>query len=827
MEVEYPDHPVVKFYIEAKKLGDRKRKIDMNIENFADFGIQMNAETDYSTLDAFYIVGDVHSDKLKLNKVNFDVRAKSGSGGKGVEFKISSAGQNVLSGSADFTTKVDKGHNIIEGKGNVKYYEKANTITFKVIRNFFESARDGEVGMGSIVNVSVGPQNVVIEFKATDKNFLAKYTVCQQTKQCINIEARSQLEKSDAEHFKHLLMVSIDLRELGYTHEFGLKADTARTGYVFEHSIDMHLQAQNKPQYQYNFYIQPKKSGAILTLPSRVVALETVYSYPDQSVFGKYQVSGAFYLDKKNSPNKKAEISTDFDLTRTNKNVLTGKGELKFMHSGMKPLVLSGSTKMDPEKQLVEGQMEADIFENPKNKIVMKALYGNTDTTGKAYNVTVDVSLVSEGLNLNAAFQGHSGLSFERRYMSVGGSIVLPISEFKFGSFMFAGDEGFEVLLQGLNEDLFRANGNYDFKKQDFQFGSFLKFPGINAFEGRGDIKGLTHAQFKANQGDVVVFEGIYDLGKELSAKLTSKGQNVVTGRIALDQSHFLSTEYKIEDNQINEFVKRVQESAKADTKQAEQYLMDKYKTVSKNFADKLEMMRTAAPNFKNVQSMYQEEFNQMVEEMKKDETIKAIFDFVINIYEKVSKIFDTFVSTFTDAYKKIYDIVYAFYKEFEQTFNEKLLPDLKALYSSMQQLVFQAYEDTVKLVTATFSRVAKALKSFEEDFNKISKAISEIFNELSNLVNDVVNVVKQEMDQICKTVQEFIKQIPGIEFLKEQYNEIMTGWGLSESLAGLLRDVTSTMTDLLPSAEMKEFVQKLTEYVDKVRNFGFFLFPL
>jgi hypothetical protein len=814
IQIDYPEN-TVKFYFETQKLGERKRNLKVNLENFGDFSATCAVETDYTSFENFYVKGDVHSDKLNLNKVNFDIRSKSGAS-KGVEFKVSSNSQNVLSGSADFTTKVDKGRTIIEGQGNVKYYDKPNTINFKVIRNLYEGQRDGEVGFNTIINVSVGPQNFAVELKVTDKNFLAKYTLCQQNKQCINIEASSQLEKSDAENFKHVLMISVDLRQLGYTHEFGLKADTARSGYAVSHNVDMHLQSQNRPQYQFNFYVQPKKSGAVVTLPSRTIAIESVYTYPEASAFGKYEASAAFYLDKKNEPDKKAAVSFDCEIAK-NRNVVTGKGELSFVHSKLKPLKISGTTKFDPERQLVEGEIEADVFQRPNDKIVVSGTYGNTDPTGNGYNVTAEIKVYSKGLNLNAAFTGHSGLSFERKFASVGTSVILPVDDFKFGTFMFIGEEGFEVLAQAFNEDLVKSSGQWNFNKQDLSFGSTFKYLGTTPVELTGSVKGLTYATFKGTRGQLAIVEGIYDLGNELSVKIDSNNNRVFLGRVALDQTHFLATEYKVDQGQIKEFVKQVQEAAKADAQQAEQRLKEKYEKVTQHLDSKLQDVQRAAPNFQRFNKEYQEEFNQFIEELKSDETLKPAIDFITNVFVKAFEVFNVVVESFSEVYQKVYTVVNDLYEKFVQIFKEKILPDLQAIYGQIQQIVLTAYEDTVKLLTATFERVAKALKAIEDDFNKVSKAVSEIFQSVSEVVTQYFEIVKAELDQLCNLLKEQFKDIPGLGALKQKYDELVAEYGVSEQLINLLKEFTSAITDLLPINEVKELVTKVSEYVEKV----------
>lgn len=296
----------------------------------------------------------------------------------------------------------------------------------------------------------------------------------------------------------------------------------------------------------------------------------------------------------------------------------------------------------------------------------------------------------------------------------------------------------------------------------------------------------------------------------------------VFLGRVALDSTHFLSTEYKIDDTSLDNFVKSLQKSAQENSLQAKTFVTEKFTKISESLQQKLKLLQQALPDFTGVQNMYAQEFQQILEEMKRDETLRALIEFIVNSYEKAAKVFDELAKIFGEAYKKVTDIFDTFYSEVVEIFNEKVLPDLKILVNQISELLFGLYEDMVKLLTATFSRIAKALKSVEGDFNKIAKNIADIFNEISKLVNDLIQIVNQEIDEICRLIKEMVQQIPGFEMIKEQYNEMMQGWGLGESLANLLRDLISIMDDFVPSTEVKEFVAKSTDYIDKVSQWNF-----
>ena len=382
----------------------------------------------------------------------------------------------------------------------------------------FDAKRDGETGVSTIINVFIGKTNVAGELKATDKHFHIKYTMCPENQQCVLLEANSKLEKSDMENFQHVLMISADLRRLGYSHEFGLKADTVRNGYKLTHTVDMHLQAQGKPQYQYNIYIQPKEAGAVLTLPSRTVSIEFNYAYPTGQFFGQYDTTVSVYLNKKNKPDQK----TVFGFTgeaKKNKQKLIGKGELKFEHHGMKPLRVSANMNVDPDTQQAEGNFEVDVFKNKNDKIVAKGMYGNSEGT-KGFNISSEVTITSKGLDLNLGFSGHAGLSFERRQFSMAGKVNLPVDEFKFGSHMFVSDKDFEIVVIGFGEEMLRSQGSYDGKTQDASMSSTLKFLGGTPVNTNVAMKGLTTGSFKMQRGNLILVDGVYDITKEAHLKV-------------------------------------------------------------------------------------------------------------------------------------------------------------------------------------------------------------------------------------------------------------------------------------------------------------------
>lgn len=319
----------------------------------------------------------------------------------------------------------------------------------------------------------MGPRNYAGEVKVTDKEFKTKYSGCDKKNSCTSLEARSNLERQSIEGFKHNLVVSVDLRQVGFPHEFGLKADTSREGIKFSHTLDAYLQAKDKPEYRYSVFINPKESGALLATPHREIALDAVYKYPER-FYGTYQSTLTFFIDKRNKPQMKTEIGFSGEVKHTGTSQLSGSGDLKFTHPNVKPLRIGGEFSVDVDKTDVSSKLEFDIFSNPMDMIVVTAKMGNSDASGKGFNVTSQFEIASKGLDFSAKVQESVGVSFERQLITYGYELQLPLKEFKFGAYAYAGKTNFDLSVVAFDEEVIKANSVYDMQTHDVNLeGSF------------------------------------------------------------------------------------------------------------------------------------------------------------------------------------------------------------------------------------------------------------------------------------------------------------------------------------------------------------------
>lgn len=811
-----------KILVEAQIESQLKGKGSIALENIEDFNLHANVDGDLSSLEKFHLNGEVDSPKLALNHIAFDFKSKEGGAGRtGFDYKITQDKQAILSGSTDFTTKIDKGRTIIEGKSTIKVADgKSDDVSFKLIRNIFEVSRDGETGFGGIVNIVVGQRNFVGEFKLTEKEFHAKYTGCETKNRCTNIETKSVLERSTIEGFKHNLIVTIDLREVGFSHEFGFKADTSRNGWKFQHSVDAYLQSQDKPEYQYSVFINTAEAGVLLSLPTRHVALDATYKYPEPSPFGVYDGTVSFFMDKKNNPRQKTEIGFRGELKQDNLNQITGKGDIHFEHPRVKKLRVGGEFSANADAMDVKSKLEIDVFRNPMDMIIVLVNFGNTDASGRGFNITSDVEVSSKGLGLNMKYHEHAGFSFDQRLINIGAEITLPLDDFNFGLNVFVNDKNTEVLFIAFGKTLLKSSASYDLSKQDISVETMLQYLGSSdPIVQKSSIIGLTQGTFTMSKGRLFNIDSGYQIGKDLHLLVQGTGKNIFNGKIALDQGHFLSSTYHIDDAQLKAFTVQLQEEVKKDLADANADLQDKVRKLQTFWSFKVDKIMQASPEFSQLYNEYQQEVAKLIDELKQDSAIKKLIDQITSIISEFAKTFNTLATAFSVQLATIETTVKQYYEQLSKAFNEKILPEVQKLFESLQHLISELYKQSVKLLTAFFERIAKALKAFEADFNTISKALRDATSSTYEAIGQYIRDISQEIKELCAMLKHQIQTLPGVEFIKSKYREILGDFNPIDTLNVVLAELLSSIAQVVPE-QARPLFDKFSNYITKVKLF-------
>lgn len=391
------------------------------------------------------------------------------------------------------------------------------------------------------------------ELKLTNKNFVLKNTVCEKSKTggCVNIEVNSNLRRADLNSIYHGLIVVVDLRPLGFQHEFKLSADTELVGWVLNHNLEITLQAQNKANYQYKVYVQPSKSGVTLIIPSRTVAVEAVYVIPNEFV-GKYEASLTAYLDKERNPGKKATVGFSGEVQQQGKSIYKTLGALKINHPSVKELSISGKSELNTDSQLITSTLTIDIFKNTNQQIVIESRLGNTDHTGRGYNITSEISVVSRGLGIDYGASGHAAANLDRRLLTASSRVHGPTQNENFLSFVSLSQQNAQALINVLGEEVLNAQANLDYQRKEAKLHTQAKILGIEPVVTDLTLVGFTQLKGSVVRGVLLNINGEINT-KEATLNVVGDGKTLLTSRVAFDST--LHSEYNLHDQDLKAYL--------------------------------------------------------------------------------------------------------------------------------------------------------------------------------------------------------------------------------------------------------------------------------
>lgn len=267
------------------------------------------------------------------------------------------------------------------------------------------------------------------------------------------------------------------------------------------------------------------------------------------------------------------------------------------------------------------------------------------------------------------------------------------------------------------------------------------------------------------NKGSLLNVDAGYGLGKDIHLKVLGSGKEIFNGNVALDSAHFLKTNYKVDDEQVKAFSAALQEQLKKDCDAAEADVKDKFEKIKSYRAQKIERLQKALPDFSKFTQEYMIEVSALIEELKSDPNVKKLMDTITPFITEITKYFETLMTIISEQVTFMQEFSTQIYNDFMTTFNEKILPELQKMYSKMQELAKELIENATKAATAAIERAAKALKIFEEDFNRVSQTFKDLTGGSFETLSQYVKEIFDEFKQLYTQVREHFKTLPGSKF--------------------------------------------------------------
>lgn len=357
----------------------------------------------------------------------------------------------------------------------------------------------------------------------------------------------------DLTHFTHNLLVTVDLRSLGFAHEFSLKADTNRAGYRIFHTLETLIKSNDQKVYKYNVYVNPTSAGVELTLPSRSSAIEATFKYPN-GVVGEYQADVICYLDKKNNPAKHSKIGFNGAIKKNGRFAFSSEGSLTASHPSVKELKIVAKSELDGEKQLINGNVLFDVFKQTNQAIEVSALFANTDKSMRGFNVTTSLELKIKDLHVHYKLHENAALSVQRGELDFISEYVGPTQKERFGFYLHGCRKGATFSLVSFDEEYFKSSAKVDYEKKALTMETKAKILDVQPIESKAYIAAGGSTGY-IKYGDFLDISAEATPSKAIEFKAVGNKKQLVNIRVALDQANLFSTDYNVDQKEFKEFL--------------------------------------------------------------------------------------------------------------------------------------------------------------------------------------------------------------------------------------------------------------------------------
>lgn len=408
-----------------------------------------------------------------------------------------------------------------------------------------------------VFNGSLGKHTVAAELKVTNKVFHVKHTICQEKEPCIHLEVKSDGSYTGPSQFGHDLLIIVNLQKLGVPHELKLKSDTKREGNALTHNLDIDLNSVDNIVYQYKAYIEPSKAGVLLTIPTRIVAIEADYAYPKKG-FGTYRAGINTYLDKKNHPERRSSVNVVVGLTQQGKSatgsIVKANAEFSVSQPSVKELKIKGDAELNAERQLVKANLELDVFKTTRQAIKISTQYQNSDFSAKSFNISSSASLTSQELNLNYKFNGNVGANLEQRQISFTSEVIAPTQKDRFGLYLVGNQKQLDVNLVAFNEKLLQSVAQLDLTNYVAGLESRVQLLGGEAIQTKCRIS-PKEAYASIQSGKLLNVESKLQANKDITLEVLGNQKRLINAKLALDKTNLLATNYDVTENEFKAFV--------------------------------------------------------------------------------------------------------------------------------------------------------------------------------------------------------------------------------------------------------------------------------
>lgn len=820
LKVKIPQSPKeIVVYSVFEILGERKAKLTAKIDNLAEFDFNGEVESAYKDIDNFYITGNWNSERLHLNKYSFDFRSQN----KAISIDLKNAEGPIINGKAAYALKNERNKAIIEGQGQVQYKGKSHNTNFKLIRQVYDANTDKEIGFSYTFNGNFGPKNGVSTFKITNKDFNLKLSICEEKKQCTNVQVQSQITAADGsetsfpiESMQHSLLVLIDFRELGYPYEFELQSKTIRQGFKVTYNLDSHIISNNNLKYQFVVNVLPNTSKLSLKLPNREILFETQSQHPENGWLGKYVNSAAFYLDKARKPNDVTRLLSTIDITGIENGfaALNAKGEMRFEHPTIRPLIISGKADLNRQQQVANVEMVFDIFRSPDQKLVASSHIENSKRDQKGFNITSTQQIHSQGLDLQYEFHGHTAYDIDHHEFSAAAEVQAARNEIKSNIWLYSNKDRLEFTISALNEPIVNVNGEFIHQKHGAKFNSKFYLFGQKPYEVNTEVQ-PSFAKFELNRAGLAHANVEFKLGKEIKFNAEGGGKPLVDGKVALDAANFLQTTYTSNKENIKQFLDQFEAETKKESTEAYEKIKQRVQKLRQVMERHAQLSKDSVPDFTQFWANYEASLKDLVSELEQDPALKKIADSFRAIYTKLAKIAADVTKTWSEAFERLHKSFVQLNEKFQAILNETIIPAWEQFAVTATKIIGELRVEFANWYTKAFEVLMSIVEKYGPAIKNYSKAIYEAVKPYNESLQELYKIVAHAIDEFIDELKEWIARLPTFEAVRAEFKTKLDQMKIGEKALDVLNNIFEQLHILPTTPETYAFLERLHNYLE------------
>ncbi|KAH8339521.1 hypothetical protein KR059_007845, partial [Drosophila kikkawai] len=790
-------------------LGERKAKIILEIDNLVELDLKLNGEASYTNIDDFYIIGSWNSKKLKLDNYELEARAQ----GKNLKVQIKNASNVIFLGTTTYSLKKELNKSIIDGQGQVQYQGKTQSGNFKLTRQHYDINTDKEVGFSYTLNGNFGTKNGVSIIKITNKEFNTKFSICEEKKQCTNIQIQSLVSINDIklDGIQHSTLILIDLRELGYPYEFEFKSQNTRQGLKYQYHLDSFIVSGNNVKYQFTANVQPSSSILMLTLPKRQLVLESVQKIPKNgNVFGHYEQSVAFFTDKLKRPDDVARLSAIIDISGKERVALNVQGVIKMEHSTIRSLSISGRFDGNLEQQISNSEIVFDVFRLPEQKVIAtNELHNVRSKNGINFSTTSNIR--SSGLKFQYQVISNAVVDTEAQELKLNLDLNTGKNSLKATSFL--NKEKMEISFSESNNQIIQFVGDFNKQKRSAKLNSKLQILNKKPLEITAEVQ-PTFAKLSFKRPDLINSYAEIKLGKELKFDISGKEKPLVNGRVALDPTNFLQTNYVASEENVKEFWENVESEVNKDTEDISHNIKNKFELFKQESQTIVKLAQDSYPDFTKFKVKYDETIKAFIQELETDESIAPIINGIRTLFEKLSGGIDQLTKAVTEEYEKIHKSLVEIFDKLQALWNDSILKTWEEFYLTATKVITQLRNEIFTVYKKALENILETLKKYGPVLKNYSKAIAEFLKPLNDALQELIKVGSHAVEELSDELKKYAANIPTFEAIQKEINEQIASLKLIEKTIEFVNSLFEQLSILPQTQETTEFLQKLHDYL-------------